>query len=103
MAAGLEVARNHGLVPIKPGEKHHIAKGSVQYVGSGDEMKHGIAAFRWLTQAGELEPVLSLAGRDYIQLANSWGRTYPRRVRMPLDTVNRLLAEDGELGVVTDR
>ena len=36
-------------------------------------------------------------------ILNSWGRGYPHRVWMPDETLQRLIDEDGEVALVTDR
>lgn len=41
--------------------------------------------------------------RQAVALANSWGRSYPRKVWLPYATLGRLLHEDGEATLVTDR
>lgn len=98
--AGLDCARLVGLVPAKRGEAHHVHKGTVTRPFVASE---GIAANRWATSVDEVLEALGAEGRDYVDLANSWGRRYPRRVLMPATVLERLRQEDGELGLVTDR
>ena len=38
-----------------------------------------------------------------VRILNSWGRGYPHRVWMPDETLQRLIDEDGEVALVTDR
>jgi hypothetical protein len=40
---------------------------------------------------------------NYVDILNSWGRGYPHLVRMPVTVLDRLLREDGEMTLVTDR
>jgi len=40
--------------------------------------------------------------RQAVGIVNNWGKSYPL-VWMPYDTLQRLLSEDGEAGLVTDR
>jgi hypothetical protein len=68
-------------------------------------IQHGIAAYRWITDVNE---VLQVVGgiqqeRGAITWRNSWGRGYPQKVWLPAETAQRLLDEDGELAVFTDR
>jgi hypothetical protein len=68
-------------------------------------VQHGIAAYRWITDVNE---VLDVVGgiqkeRGAITWRNSWGRSYPQKVWLPAETAQRLLDEDGELAVFTDR
>jgi hypothetical protein len=91
---GLEVLRKQGHRRVIKGE---------DYPASPAE---GISAYRWTQDANEVAAVLAnpLADRyDAVELLNSWGHGYPHRVFMPLYTLQRLLDEGGEAGVVTDR
>lgn len=63
----------------------------------------GIGAYRWATSADQALAVLGYGGLDYVDVLNSWGREYPHMVRMPVAVLERLLKEDGEVGLVTDR
>lgn len=98
--AGLEVLRQHGAIPARfrgatiPSEQ---AAGLV-------ESDEGIAAYRWAQSWQDVRTVLGVP--DWlpgVPMLNSWGRGYPR-VTILLDAAGeRLLREDGEMGVVTDR
>lgn len=98
--AGLDVARTQGLVPARRREPMRVLKGEIT---RPPDPADGIAANRWITSMDDLEQVLGHPGRGYVIFTNSWGRDYPRRVRMSLEVVDRLWREDGEYGVVTDR
>ena len=52
-----------------------------------------------------LTEVAQLAGyiADAVRILNSWGRGYPHRVWMPDETLQRLIDEDGEVALITDR
>lgn len=66
----------------------------------------GIAAFRWATTADEVLRVLANTTGNRlgaVPLLNSWGPFYPRRVWLPAEALTRLLSEDGEAMLVTDR
>lgn len=66
----------------------------------------GISAYRWATTV--TMALAALQSPRYVDLGavpilNSWGKNYPRRVWMPLETFARLIKEDGEIGLITDR
>jgi hypothetical protein len=63
----------------------------------------GIAANRWAISMDEVLRSLGRDGADEIPWLNSWGKGYPHVVWVPVGVHARLLAEDGEYGVVTDR
>jgi hypothetical protein len=67
----------------------------------------GISANRWATNAHQVSAALANpAGdkREAVVLLNSWGpEGYPHRVYLHLSVVDRLLSEDGEACLVTDR
>jgi len=63
----------------------------------------GIAANRWATSVDEVLAALGTPERDYVVLLNSWGRDYPHYTRMPAETLERLLREDGEAAIITDK
>lgn len=66
----------------------------------------GISAFRWARSVDEMRAVLSSPAHDQRQafpILNSWGRDYPRVVWCPYETMQRLITEDGEVALVTDR
>src|ERR1044072_8760996 len=63
----------------------------------------GISANRWMTDANDVLDVLGYSGVGYVDILNSWGVYYPHLVRMPVDVLQRLINEDGEAGVATDR
>lgn len=68
-------------------------------------LQHGISAYRWITN---VDDVLEVVGgeqkeRGAITWRNSWGTSYPHKVWLPAETAQRLLDEEGELAVFTDR
>jgi hypothetical protein len=63
----------------------------------------GIAAFRWTRGITDTLAALCTPDASYVTLMNSWGRDYPHYVRMPVEVLERLWREDGEIGLVTDR
>jgi hypothetical protein len=65
----------------------------------------GIAANRWATSVDEVRTCLQSPYHDRIgavPILNSWGRSYPRTVWMPYETLARLLREDGEATIIVD-
>jgi hypothetical protein len=69
-------------------------------------LKEGIWAFRWATSTDDVLKVLDhprAVKLGAVPILNSWGPSYPRRVWMPCETLERLRQEDGEVAVVTDR
>jgi len=72
----------------------------------------GIVEFRWATTVEQvlaclLGPMVSgLSAHERLQalpLLNSWGDDYPRTVWVPFAAMQRLLDEQGDAAVVTDR
>lgn len=96
-----DVLRNQGHVRAKPGERQGLTEG--QYDGRTPNPGDGIAANRWARSVDDVQRALGTPGREYAVIINSWGRDYPHYVRIPVDTLDRLRREDGEIGIVTDR
>ncbi|HSE43742.1 MAG TPA: hypothetical protein VLA89_00280 [Gemmatimonadales bacterium] len=89
--AGLKVAKADGLKRQQSGV---IAP------------QDGISAYRWATSVDEVHGVIQLPIADElgaVPLLNSWGRYYPHLVWLPDAWLERLLSEDGEAALVTDR
>ncbi len=66
----------------------------------------GISAFRWAESVDEIRGVLQSSLNDELQaipFLNSWGRYYPHITWMPYTVVERLIADEGEFLVPTDR
>jgi hypothetical protein len=63
----------------------------------------GIAANRWAATTDEVIAALGAYRYDACPFLNSWGRGYPHKTWMPWETLQRLLTEDGEAALVTDR
>lgn len=86
--AALWVIKNEGIIPFN---------------GSTPSQKEGISEFRWATDWNDVKKALGYSDVNYVDILNSWGRSYPHQTRMPDDVGARLLAEQGEFGIVTDR
>lgn len=82
------------------GQGHRAVRNGHQALAKPSE---GIAANRWATSVDDALKALGAPERDYVTVLNSWGRDFPRRVRMPAGTLERLRLEDGELAIPTDR
>lgn len=67
---------------------------------------HGICANRWATSIDDLFGVLQnglYSKLGAIPILNSWGEDYPRIVWMPCEVWQRLMNEDGEFTMITDK
>lgn len=100
--AAFDILRTKGHVPytakLAPLQTDWRARALITPV-----YKEGVAANRWIRSMDDCLEVLGYQGLDYVDILNSWGRSYPRLVRMPVTTLERLWREDGEIGVPTDR
>lgn len=65
--------------------------------------KLGISAYRWATTAEEVCNVLGRPNAYAVPLINQWGPPYPQVVWLPVDMLDRILHEEGEADVITDR
>ncbi len=63
---------------------------------------NGITRYRWARSVDDVHKVLGYDGGG-VTFLNSWGRGYPHRVFMPDDVLDRLMREDGEVAIPTDR
>ena len=66
----------------------------------------GISVFRWAQSVDDVHAVLGNPRADElgaVPILNSWGADYPARVWMPDDVFDRLMREDGEVAIPTDR
>jgi hypothetical protein len=64
----------------------------------------GISAYRWATSVDEVRAALGARpDRPGVPLLQSWGRSWPHVVWLPDETLERLLREDGEAGIPSDR
>jgi hypothetical protein len=66
----------------------------------------GLRRVRWARTVREVHETLGHPDADELEavpVLNSWGPSYPRRVWMPDHVLERLIAEDGEIAVPTER
>lgn len=89
--AGMDVLRLEGHRPYLAGQTRPL------------ERDEGISANRWATSVDQISLALGHPESQFVTLLNSWGRDYPHRVRLNVDILARLLDEDGEATLVTDR
>lgn len=92
--AAMDILRDRGHRRVWRGESRPTESGA------------GIAANRWATTVDEIRSVLQSPHHDKLDavpLLNSWGDDYPHLVWLPYPTLQRLLDEDGEATLVTDR
>lgn len=90
--AGFGVLLNEGHRPISNGIVRML------------DLAEGISAYRWVSDWNDLRHAIGVPdSHPGVSLMNSWGRGYPHYVRITDEAGARVLAEDGEIGVVTDR
>lgn len=93
--AGLDVLRSRG----------HCRVGTLGKVYPED-VASGISVYRWATSPEEVHEAIQMPlarSLGAVPLLNSWGRDYPHIVWLPDEVLFRLIQEDGEAGLVTDR
>lgn len=98
--AGLEVLRKYGAVTSR------LLGLPLTYEAAAARVKQaeGIAAYRWVSNWSHVRAVLGVPDDlPGVPMLNSWGKAYPREVLLIDRAGERVLQEDGEFGVVTDR
>lgn len=65
--------------------------------------KLGVVATRWITTVDEALTALARPSAQAIPFQNNWGNSYPDVVWCPVATFDRLLKEEGECAIFTDR
>lgn len=101
--AAAAVLRNTGHVPWLADYDHHTV---TERYGYKPVRQAGIAAYRWARTVDEVHTVLGNDRADElgaVPVLNSWGRSWPYRTWMPDEVLARLLREQGEAVVPTDR
>lgn len=98
--AGQEVMRAYGLVRARP----RGATISYEEAASRVTTEDATQVYRWATDWNDVRTVLSVPDdMPGVPLLNSWGNGYPKEVLLLDEAGARLLAEDGEFAVVTDK
>lgn len=94
LRAAMDVLRTAG---------HKLVRSGREYEPSAQE---GISANRWARNVDETLATLNNAfykKMGAVPILNSWGTAYPHKVWMPLETLERLIQEDGEVALISDR
>jgi hypothetical protein len=100
----LETLRVEGHVKRRGSEPQYLgADGDARLLGRQGDRAEGIAVYRWATTVDDVLRALGTPTLDHVEILNSWGHDYPRRVTLPAATLERLLQEQGEAGIITDR
>lgn len=92
--AGMDVLRLEG---------HRRVRGT--HTGTIDPAE-GISENRWARSVEEVMACLQsprYEAMGMVPILNSWGPSYPHLTYMPLETLDRLIREDGEATIITDR
>jgi hypothetical protein len=101
--AACEILRSRGHVRWSPSYQDRAYQERDAEIPASDE---GIMTYRWARTVDEVHAVLKSPSSDRlgaVRILNSWGRNYPHRVWMTDETLQRLIDEDGEVALVTDR
>lgn len=77
--------------------------GHVRFPKQSPDLAEGISANRWATGLQDWLFALGRPGAAEVPFANSWGRSYSHITWMPIEAIERLMAEDGEFAIITDR
>jgi hypothetical protein len=70
------------------------------------DAKDGIQVFRWAKTVEDVHAALGNPRADElgaVPILNSWGSGYPHRTWLPDDVLDRLIKEEGEVAIPTDR
>lgn len=98
--AFMQVAAKMGVIPARPRGK--AIDPNTAHVLVNPE--HGISAYRWAMNWADVRTVLGVP--DWlpgVPMLNSWGKGYPKTVILLDAAGERVLRENGEFAVVTDR
>jgi hypothetical protein len=101
--AGGDILKQMGHVDWKDefADDAHTERDDYQ-ADRGDGVRH----FRWARSVDEVHRALANDRADElgaVPFLNSWGRGYPHRTWMPDDVLERLMEEQGEVAIPTDR
>lgn len=98
--AAMEVLRHRGAIVAKRGGSPVRANEAESLV----RPEEGISTYRWAMNWQDVRTVLNVPDwMPGVPMLNSWGTSYPKQVILLDAAGERLLREDGEFGVVTDR
>lgn len=98
--AGMQVLAQVGAIPARPKGKTVTLDEAPGLVSAAD----GIAAYRWATTWAMVRTALNIP--DWlpgVPMLNSWGRDYPHKTLLLDAAGERVLREDGEMALITDK
>lgn len=98
--SGLEGLRVDGAIPARLKGAPIAMDEAVNKVDPNE----GISVYRWAPSWGDVRTVLNVP--DYlpgVPLDNSWGQNYPHEVILLDEAGERLMRENGEFGIITDK
>jgi len=102
--AAMQVLRANGHVPWS--STYEDADWTVRDLEK-PVLAEGVSSYHWASTVDEMRSVLQSPLNDQLQAfpyLNSWGRNgYPHITWIPYTVMERLLAEDGEVALITDR
>lgn len=103
--AAAQILAKRGHVDWKPdyADDDHVTRAKYR-----PDVADGILkVFRWATSVAQVHDALANPRADElgaVPILNSWGEDgYPQRVWLPDDVLERLIQEDGEIAIPTDR
>lgn len=102
VSVGFDVLREVGAVPALSGEAHWYRTDQIDK-SRPFIYNDGINANRWARSVDDVLQVLGYQDVGYVDVINSWGKSYPNLVRLPVDVLQTLFDQDGEFGIATDR
>lgn len=80
------------------------AKGAKAVGAAAPSLLYSVSAYRWATSWDEVRAALGVPDdQDGVDFLNSWGKDYPHVTRLVDAAGERLLAEQGEFAVFTER
>lgn len=102
VGAGMDILRT-GHVPWK---LEYAGRDWTQRATEIRVINEGIWANRWATTVDEVVVTLAspiVNSLQAVPFLNSWGRAFPHITWLPLNVLERLLNEDGEMTIITDK
>lgn len=103
--AAMDVLRLRGHVPWGPAAQ----AADVDFANRdllNPDASYELKTVRWATTVDQMRLVLSSPWNDHLQafrLLNSWGRAFPHGVWLPYKAMERLLSENAEVALVTEK
>jgi hypothetical protein len=101
--AAAEILVKSGHVDWDKKYEHDDFRARAKYTA---DVTDGIKVFRWAKDVADVHAALGNSRADElgaVPILNSWGEGYPHRVWMPDDVLARLITEEGEVAIPTDR